>query len=877
MQKLPLVRFGSFKLDVNAMQLWRGRREVRLTSRVLKVLLCLVEHSDQLVTKEELFRTIWGKTVVSDAALAVCIGKLRQALADDPHSPRFIATVHGQGYRFISSVRSVLPDNWNKEIPTLSPHSTSFMVGRETELAHLYKQWERAQNGERQLVFVTGEAGVGKTTLVEAFMERMRAEGNSLFGWGQSIEQYGTSAAYLPILDALGRLCRRPAGRRLIRVLERHAPTWLIHMPGLLTSAKLQALQQRVSGSTKERRLQELTVALEVIASDRGLVLVLEDLQWSDTATLEWLAYQARRRERARFIIIGTYRPADAALRELPLNAVTHELQLHRQCTELALDFLNGKEVGFYLRMRFPGQQFPQELVSMIHRRTDGNPLFMVNVVDELTRQGILQQEGKQWHLTASLQHIEIGIPSNLRQLTESQLERLTAMEQRVLEAGSVAGMEFSAAAVATGTAQTIEEVEGYCERLAQRGQLLQLAGASEWPDGTVAPQYSFLHALYQEVVYKRVTAARRTRLHQQIGERKEIAYGARVSEIAAELAMHFERGRDWRKAVYYSQQAARNALQRNAHHEAASLLVNGLELIKRLPRSFESIQQELELRTVLGPTLMATKGFADKEVEKVYARALALSWQIKETPQLFPTLMGLWRFYSVRRETQTEWELANRLLRIAQDAQKPALLIEAYRGAGTTLYNRGELPSARTHLEAGLALYNPQLGRSHLLLYGQDPGVVCLSYLALVLWQLGYPEQAVRKSQEALALARQLSHPFSLAYALTWTALFHQLRWEVEATQHWAEATIPLCRERGFTHLLAMTLVTWGWALVEGERGTDGITHIQEGITIWETMGAEVARKHWYALLARAHGKFGYAEKGLAILSKRLLINSSR
>jgi predicted ATPase len=356
---------------------------------------------------------------------------------------------------------------------------------------------------------------------------------------------------------------------------------------------------------------------------------------------------------------------------------------------------------------------------------------------------------------------------------------------------------------------------------------------------------------LYQEVLYERIPAGRRQRLHRRIGERAETAYGKQTREIAAELAVHFERGRELGKAIQYLQQAGENAMQRSANYEAISLLTKGLELLKRLPDTPERTQQELTLRVALGPVLGMTQGFAAPEVEKVYVRACELYQQVEATPQLFPILSGLWGFYNLRAELQIARGLAEQLLTLAQRSQDPTLLVRAHEALGYVLFSLGDLALAREHLE--------------------QAGVVCSSNVTHVLWLLGYPDQALQRSHEALTLAQELAHPFGLAVALNMAAALHQFRREVEAAQARVEAALTFSREQGFAVLLAMGTILWGCALAEQGREEEGIAQIRQGLAAYRATGTEVHRPHLLARLAEAYGKEGQAEEGLTLLAEAL------
>jgi predicted ATPase len=401
------------------------------------------------------------------------------------------------------------------------------------------------------------------------------------------------SKAYMPVLEALGRLCRTPGCERLIMLLRQQAPTWLMQMPWLLSAADREALQRELLGATRERMVREMAEAMERLTAQTPLLLVLEDLQWSDYATLDLVAFLAQRREPAGLLLIGTYRPAEVIVRGHPLKAVKQDLQQHGRCEELPLEVLAEAEVAEYLAAGYPGSELSAKLVRWIYQRTEGHPLFMITLGRYLVAQGVLSEHEGRWTLEAALDEVEVRVPDSIRQMIEQQIESLTTEEQRVLEVASVAGMEFSTAAVAAGLTADVTAVEERCEGLARGQQFLRPAGIAEWPDGTVvAGRYVFVHALCQNVVYQRVAVARRVLLHQRIGERLEVAYGNRLGEIAAELAVHCERGRDYCRAVQHLRRAAENAARRYANHEAIGALRRALTLVEQLPEAEQAGMQ---------------------------------------------------------------------------------------------------------------------------------------------------------------------------------------------------------------------------------------------------------------------------------------------
>ncbi len=910
------IIFPPFRLDPGNEQLWCENQLVPLRPKTFAVLRYLVEHAGRLVTKEELLKAVWSDTRVSEGIVKGYIRDLREALKDNSQQPRFIETVPRRGHRFIAAittaatvpssefhVRSSSPlltlgetresisplqlGTWNVEPGTL-------LVGRESELAHLHTLFAKALRGERQMIFVTGEPGIGKTTVVEAFLKslgssvrslasedqisqsqtvqaldsrRRTLDGGLWLGRGQCVDQHGSGEAYLPVLEALGRIGRAPGGAQVGAILHQHAPTWLIQMPALVGAAELEALQRRVLGATRERMLREMVEALEVLATHRPLVLWLEDLHWADASTVDWLAAVAQRGAPARLLVIGAYRPSDLSLSGHPLKAVKQELTAKGQCEELWLPFLSAEDVTHYLAKRYAQHQFPSGLGAAIYRRTDGNPLFLVNMVEYLAAQGEIAEVDGHWQLQAPIDEVGRGVPESLRQLIEKHIERLSEEHQRLLEAASVVGVTFSATAVAAGLQGEVEAVDQQCETLARTGHFLCAQGIEEWPDGTLGGRYSFLHALYQQGLYERVAEARRVRLHRRIGERKAAAYGERTREIANELATHFSAGRDFQRAVRFLRSAAENAVRRHAHQEAVGHVKKALALLPSLPDTPERVQQELMLQVTLGEQITSLQGFGVIEVEHAFARARALCRQLGDTPQLFRVLLGLWAFYVERAELTTAHELAEQLLRIAQQIQAAGLLVWAHLTMGITHHFAGEQLSARQHLEDCLSCYDPEQFRNTDSPY--DPAVLGLSTLGPVLSLLGYADQALVQNQKGLALARELSQQYSIVYASTLMARTWLLRREREAVRAQIDELITLCDEYGFLSYLALSRIVQGWLLAEEEGQEEGLEQMCQQMIAWRATGAESARPYYLALLAETYGKAGAPSEGLAVLTE--------
>jgi predicted ATPase/DNA-binding winged helix-turn-helix (wHTH) protein len=551
MERSSQMVFRPFCLDPDNACVWRGTQRLSLTPKAFLVLQYLVMHHGQLVTKDTLLEAVWPDAVVGDAVLKVCVREIRRTLGDTVKMPRFIATIYRQGYRFIRRVGTVdlpparhaahhplqLGSSRSPCHPQDASYNPILLVGREEAFTYLHGRLEQARQGQRQLIFVTGEAGIGKTTLVEAFVAQIATDPRVKFIRAQCIEQYGTSEAYLPLLEAFGRLCRAPGGHGLMTLLQRQAPSWLLQMPWLLDARARDVLQRGLLSFTRERMLREIAEVLEALTTEAPLVLVLEDLHWSDYATLDLVSFLARRHGSSQLLIIGSYRPVEVIVNDHPLKKVKQELEIQRRCDELPLELLAEHEVAAYLEARFQGSQLSASLAQLIYQRTDGNPLFVVNMVEYLLAQRLLGLHNGHWTLLTEIDTVEMGIPESLKQMIEQQLERLTHDELHVLEAASVLGVEFSAAAVAAGLEQDLVQIEERCDALARQHSFLRAAGIAEWPDGTVAARYEFLHWLYQHVLYHRIGVTQRVHLHQQIGRRLELAYGESMQMLREHTA----------------------------------------------------------------------------------------------------------------------------------------------------------------------------------------------------------------------------------------------------------------------------------------------------------------------------------------------------
>jgi len=578
--------FASYRLDARARLLWQGDQLVRLTPKAFGVLDYLARHADRLVTKHELLDHIWPDVNVGDAVLKVAIREIRQALDDDTSQPRFVQTARRVGYRFLADVSVEPPGTASRieERPTLvakAPAATS-LIGREAPRHVLEASLVRAMAGTRQVVFVVGEAGIGKTSLVEDFLVAVERKGRVRVARGQCMEHAGGAEAHLPVLDALGRLARTDAHDDLLAVVGRYAPTWLAQLPALADDAA--GLRREIFGATNERMLREIAEALEVLTKDVSLVIFLDDLHWSDDATLDFVSRIARRSEPARLLLVCTYRPVDVVLNRPALKIMKQELVAKGLSQEIPLGFLTPDDASAFLETRFPHHNFPVGLTDLLHQRSGGNPLFMTNLMAYLVAKGMIDDRAGRWELRTLLETVASASPETLRQVIDAQLGRLTPEERAALEAASVCGIGFPGFGVAAALGVSDEKAEAILEVLAGRGQFIEALGLVDLPQRAWSPRYQFVHSLHQEVLYLRLPAARRVRLHQRVAERLEHVYGTQADQVASELAEHFDQARDYSKAVAYMRAAAANETRRFANREAMRWLDRAITLADRLP-----------------------------------------------------------------------------------------------------------------------------------------------------------------------------------------------------------------------------------------------------------------------------------------------------
>jgi len=746
-------------------------------------------------------------------------------------------------------------------------------VGRTRERAALLASFESAAAGHGQVVCVAGEPGIGKTTLVETCLAELSAGGRPCqIARGRCSERLAGTEAYLPLLDALQHLVRGAAGEAVARAMKRAAPTWHAQFAPPPRSSGAPEQDVATSAAASQARMKlELAAFVEEVCHASPLVLFFDDVHWIDPSTVDLLAYLGGRIASLPLLIVVAYRPSEMLLGKNVFWPMKLDLQTRGVCREIVLEFLTQDEVAQYLALEFPGHGFSSAFPAVVHARTEGSPLFMVDLLRYLRDHGAVVQIEGGWTLAESLPDIERGLPESVRSMIERQLGQLAPADRRLLVVASIQGQEFDSAVVAKALAREPAGVEERLERLEHMHAFVRPLPQRERPGRLQSVRYRFVHGLYQNALYASLTPTRRMSLSAAVARALLEFHGEDISVVTSELALLYETARDAERAARHFLLAAENAVRLSAGQEAAALAHRGLDLIGTLPTTPERIHLELALQITLSVTLTLMKGWGAAEVETAWVRARTLCEQVGETSQLFRVSAGLWRLNLVHARLRAAREMGEELVRLAVSLEDPALQVEAHHALAYSLNHSGEHRAAHEHTTRGLALYDPRHFRANSLLLPQDPGVECHTQSARALWVLGYPERSMESTRKSFTLAQTLGQPNSLVWAHLAAGTLYQLLRDVPRSLEQWDAVIRLSAEHGLAQQLLWAKPWHGWTQVKLGRRAEGIAEIREGLATLQAMGTEVTRPQCGALLAESVAEDGRVEEGLAIIAEGL------
>lgn len=833
------MRFDDFELDEDNAQLMRAGRPVPLPPKAFAVLCALARQPGRLTRKDDLLDAVWGHRHVSESVLKTTISQLRAALEDDAARPRYIETASRLGYRFIGRMAQapVAEPKYSEPTPATDCAPAAPMVGRKAVLARLHAAWNRAGGGQHQLFWIAGDAGVGKTTLIESFVRDLRAP---VMAHGQCVEQYGAGEAYLPVLQALGSLARSfPEMPAMMRAV---APSWFLQMPWLASEGERATLGRELAGTGHERMVGELRELIERFTADRLLLLVTEDLHWSDHATLRLMDHFARRRGSVKVLWLASFRLTQIVAEGHPLQTLRHELKLHRLCEEALLDSFSESEVAEYLANRMPGAQVPESFVRRLHRHTDGLPLFVANVVDTMTQPDAADVRVVDWMHAST--HTSLPVPEDLAGTLAKQIERLPFETRTLLEAASACGTEFQIKTVADVLDQDRLVVAGRCDELVRRQYWLRHESVLDLPDGTFDARYAFRHAIYKHAFYQRLGPAQRVHIHRRIAQSltNDRATG-RPSVSPVELAFHHEQGREYPMALSHYAKAAELALSQFAPKEAQELTEHALALLPRMAESPERLELELALVAHLGTARSQVHGISSDEARVALERAQAVCELLPQTPQRALLLTGLgWTMY-VRGEYAQAQALGARVHALSVAHNNPVLLVSACNLLGMVCATRGEHLTACDWLERGIAARTALGDRLPLAAFLIDPAVTMRSILGIALVARGLPDRARAQAAAAMAHAQQIGHSMARAFSLRCATMVEiRLKDPQRAAEHVA-ALGKIIESTGVVQPVPPYFWMRGWSEAQLGEPQIGLRHALEGYERQVRMGMVAGR----------------------------------
>lgn len=834
------VRFDNFELDEANACLLREGKAVPLPPTPFAVLCALARRPGSLLTKNALLDEVWGHQFVSESVLKTAISELRTALQDDARQPRFIETVSRRGYRFIAAVVARSAVRPGPE--TFSERRTQSFIGRAEALARLEGAWQRACDGRRMVVWVAGEPGIGKTTLIEHFVAGL---GDAACARGQCVEQYGAGEPYLPVLEALAELCRKDSS--VAPLLRAAAPTWLLQLPWLSTVEERDALRRELAGVSPDRMLREIGEVFDRYSEHRPLLLVTEDMHWSDRATIHLMDFIARRRGSGRLMWLASFRLAEVVVLDHPLSSLRQELRVHGLCEEIVLDPFSEREVAEYVAGRSPSMAADEAFVHALHERTDGVPLFVSHVLNDIITHA--PRYGKDAPDDAD-RLARMSVPENLAAIIDHYIAKLPEDHRALLAAAAVCGVEFGVSKLSHVLERDVASVGQTCEELA-REQFWLVAPATEESQDGPEPPYAFRHALFRQVLYQRMAPSVRAQLHRKVGAALERERAAGAPVTAAQLAIHFERGREPTAALRYYAEAAEAALAHFSPDECMSLTEHGLEVLAQVPQGTERNALEISLGTLRGLAAIQLLGVGS-EAKSALQRAYALLDEAPQHSMRGRLLHGLGFMLCLRAEYAEALAVADRAEALASATNDPVLLSSACTVHGQVDQLQGRPSAARAWLERGLAL--PEQPGAAPGGFVADPQVTLLGLLSIPLLHLGQVEQARGCLQSANARARDRGGPMARLVAIWYGALLEVRLGNAERVAALADEMHALVNEYALAHGRNGWRWFRGWADARMGEPIEGYRRIREGYE-------ENAR---VGMLVGASETLGYAAEAL-------------
>ena len=808
-----VYEFGPFLLDVRERRLLRNGRPVPLRAKVFDTLSVLVQNHGRLIVKEDLIKAVWPDTLVEEGNLAHNIAALRKALGSSHSRSDHVETIPGQGYRFTAAVSAVREGaeaaapsgpqaSWDERLAAarsalaaktgdgLHARPQRHVVGRDREITQLSAAVESARAGKGLVVGLTGEPGIGKSTLVELFLADQQTWGSDcLVAIGRCSELLATSDAYLAVLDALDGLLRRPLGRECTDLLKLVAPTWFLQVQPLWAAADpaFASIAADAKTASRERMKRELVTFIDEVSRARPLVLVVDDFQWADASTVEFVEYLSRKLAHLRTLVVVAYRREEIVRTQHPFLAVRHALQRQDRFQEVSLERLNKDDVANYLLLELAQTHLEPGFVDFVHRRSEGNPLFVTDLVKHLREQGVLAEVAGEWRLTRSVDAIGRDLSESARSVIERRLDRLNEREMAVLAAAGIQGHQFDSQIVADVAEMDAGDVEELLRGLERGHGLLRFVQETQYPDTSLTAAYTFSHVLYQHAVVDGLTPSRRVALSRRAAESLLRRHGDGTAAVASQLALLFEAARDFERAADFFLLAAANAAGLFANEEALGLSRRAIACAEKLDgmarhaRVFRATIELAQLQALLSRFAEASDTYAAAELAA--ARAGDLDNQIRAVCGRAMALFTQEHLDEMRSEGE-------RAVALARDSTSPTAKATADTILAMARMNAGDLAAA----EQGFS--------------------------------------------RAIPVLRQEAQWVQSLDAVSFRGLLHHMRLEfehVEQTSGWA---IGQARKLGATFHVIENLFCWGMALANRGRLTEALQALREGIRVAELNG---------------------------------------
>jgi tetratricopeptide (TPR) repeat protein len=854
----------SLLIDAERNRLLVDGRDVEVPPRVLNLLSCLCRRQGQLVSKEQLLDEVWGHRFITEGVIKTAMSELRTLLGDDVKRPRWIETQPRRGYRYIGPAPplqappaspgqpwphpDLAPTPVGEALPAPASHS-GFLVGREPALAALRRAWGRAAQGQSGVLLVAADAGMGKTALLSRFMHGLQDD--AVVAVGQCVEGIGQVEPYLAVLEALSPLLgQQPA---LPSELRHVAPTWLSQMPWHVPLAERDALAREVMGASQERMLREFAELIERASLRQPWLLVLEDLHWADSATVQLIAYLARRRAPGRWLLLGSYRPVDVVTSEHPLGDVRRELRAHERMQELSLQGLGADQLGAWVAQRLPGAQPPADFLQQLHRHTDGLPLFVERVLDELLEQGAIAQTSPGsspagWRFPQSGH--AMPLPLRLLDLMERQIARLPAGTRQMLEVAALAPDGFDDQVLAQVLESSAAEVRQRLDGLVRRRLWLLARQPRESAERRVVSTYGFQHALMRHAFTQRTPEASRVELHRRLGRAVESVYGACCDPRTMDLAEHARLGQEPLRAARWYSLAARQALQRIAPQSALELVDEGLAQLRIDEASPEVDELRVELLLTRMRALVATQGYSVDDARACIEQAFTRVAARPVTRQSLP----VWHAALWTRHNAGQWAGRDEVLRgLARAGAGDWAVAAAVANAQGVVASHGERHGeALPALEKALAVYRERRQPGETLPLLQDFEVDTLAQLHLCHVELADAARAHQVADELERLLQQGVDPLSEAMALFYLGFGAQLVGAEPRLAELAERAQALLKSREVLPGAGPHGVLMGWVLCQSGELHAGLRRMRDALQVYAAQGSIPGHLYFEQLYAR-------------------------